>query len=280
MFKPLQDALRAIWEILLLVAMPWRAGLVILVAVLLLYWLVWRLFPWLLEKLFRLLLFLVEGTVSLFLLPEYLITKQLRQRGRRPLPGTYAFGDILQGIVSVFHGGATGLADFLKKRWRLSKRWVFLWVALIAVASILLWYVRPFLDETVAATHIDRGVVWWYSLEGWVLTGEWASPAQAAPAIEPGITSSATSGNTVTPRSATTPSADVTPTLRPTPLPTATPAYTVYVVQPGDSLSKIAKRFGVSVEDLVAANKAKYPSLITDPATIEVGWELLIPEQE
>ncbi|HIC96054.1 TPA: LysM domain-containing protein, partial [Candidatus Bipolaricaulota bacterium] len=40
------------------------------------------------------------------------------------------------------------------------------------------------------------------------------------------------------------------------------------------------KRFGVSVEDLIAANREKYPSLVTDPASIKVGWELLIPEQK
>jgi len=278
MIKLLQDAIRAIWEIALLVPMPWRAGLIILVAVLLLYWLVWRLLPWLIEKLAYLLLFLVEGIASLFLLPEYLITKQLRQGGHRPLPGTYALGDILQGIVGLIHAGTTKLTDFLEKQRRLSKRWVTL-VVLIAAALISLWYVQPLLDETVAA-YIDQGIAWWYSLEGWALTGEWTSPVQAAPTITSGATSPTPSNGTATPTLATTPRATVTPTPRLTRTPTATPAYTIYIVQRGDSLSRIAKRFGVSVEDLVAANKVKYPSLLTDPASIEVGWTLLIPKQE
>jgi LysM repeat protein len=61
--------------------------------------------------------------------------------------------------------------------------------------------------------------------------------------------------------------------------PTATSAYELYVVQEGDSLSKIAKRFGVTVEDLIEANRARYPSLVTDRGTIEIGWELRIPKR-
>lgn len=45
----------------------------------------------------------------------------------------------------------------------------------------------------------------------------------------------------------------------------------VYVVQSGDSLVAIAQKFGVTVEDLAAANG------IDDPATIQPGAELTIP---
>ncbi len=276
MIKLLQDAIRVIWEILLPVPMPWRAGLIVLVIVLFLYWSVWRSFPWLIEKLARLLLFLAEGITSLLLLPEYWITKLLRQSGRRPLPGSYAFGDVLQGVVSLIHTGITKLADAFEGRWRLSK-W---WVVLILATPILLWYVRPSLGETTVANYIDRGVAWWYSLEGWALTGEWVSPIHVVPTISPGATSPAPSGSTVTPRPTTTPGVRVTPSSGPTRTCTATPTYTIYTVQPGDSLSKIAKKFGVSVEDIVEANREKYPSLVTDRANIEVGWELLVPRQE
>lgn len=156
MAKLLQDTIRAVWEILLLVPMPWRVGLVILIVVLFLYWLVLRFLPWLVEKLARLLLVLVEGAASLLLLPEYFITKQLRQNGHHPLPGTYTFGDILQRIVGLIHAGTAKLANILKKQWRLQKRLV----VLIFAVPILLWYVRPFLDGTAAASYIDRGVVW------------------------------------------------------------------------------------------------------------------------
>jgi LysM repeat protein len=60
----------------------------------------------------------------------------------------------------------------------------------------------------------------------------------------------------------------VTPTVILAP-PTPTPV--VYVIQPGDSLSAIADRFGISVEMLSQANG------ISDPNVIQVGQKLVIP---
>lgn len=59
----------------------------------------------------------------------------------------------------------------------------------------------------------------------------------------------------------------------PSPTPSATPLQSeiLYVVQPGDSLTSIALRFRVSLEDLMQANG------ITDPDYISVGQKLLIP---
>ena len=60
-----------------------------------------------------------------------------------------------------------------------------------------------------------------------------------------------------------------THTAAPTATPTPTPV--IYTVQPGDVLSAIADRFGVLVEDIVAAND------IADPDILAVGEELQIP---
>lgn len=49
-------------------------------------------------------------------------------------------------------------------------------------------------------------------------------------------------------------------------------ADTIYVVQPNDSLSKIARIYGVTVQALVEANNIK------DPNIIVVGTELIIPD--
>jgi LysM repeat protein len=51
----------------------------------------------------------------------------------------------------------------------------------------------------------------------------------------------------------------------------AGPTPTIYVVQAGDTMSTIASRFGVSVDDILAANS------LTDPDTLSVGQSLLIP---
>lgn len=51
-----------------------------------------------------------------------------------------------------------------------------------------------------------------------------------------------------------------------------TPSITVYVVQPGDTLFRIAQRFGTTVQAIVAANPQ-----ITDPNKIFPGQKIIIP---
>jgi len=69
------------------------------------------------------------------------------------------------------------------------------------------------------------------------------------------------------------PSALATPAPSPTAAPLPTP--TVYVVAKGDTMSKIAKRFGVTIEQIMAANPQ-----IKNPDKITIGDELTIPVPE
>jgi hypothetical protein len=57
----------------------------------------------------------------------------------------------------------------------------------------------------------------------------------------------------------------------PTPVPQPTPQ--IYIVQSGDTMSRIANRFGVSLADLIEANRENLP----DPDTLDVGDEVIIP---
>jgi LysM repeat protein len=69
---------------------------------------------------------------------------------------------------------------------------------------------------------------------------------------------------------------EVTPVDSPTPAPPSpTPgpagAPVTYKIQPGDSLSSIAQKFGVTVDDIVKANN------IENPNEIYAGQEIIIP---
>jgi LysM repeat protein len=65
--------------------------------------------------------------------------------------------------------------------------------------------------------------------------------------------------------------AAVTPLPSPTPEPEPTPQ--IYVIKTGDTLSAIAKEFGITLDQLLAANE----DTIEDPNKISVGDEIIIP---
>ncbi len=60
-------------------------------------------------------------------------------------------------------------------------------------------------------------------------------------------------------------------TTTPTPEPTATPAVIIHVVQEGEILGTIARRYGVTVDDILALN----PGL--DPRRLRIGQEIKVP---
>ena len=55
-----------------------------------------------------------------------------------------------------------------------------------------------------------------------------------------------------------------------------TPNSSVYIVQPGDNLTRIAERFNIILSDLVKWNVGTYPTLATNIDHIESGWVLAI----
>jgi LysM repeat protein len=92
------------------------------------------------------------------------------------------------------------------------------------------------------------------------------TPPLASPTLPP------FASPTVPPDATQTPDQSVGPSAAPstTPGPTATPR--LYRIKPGDQLYKIAKRYKVSVADILAANPQ-----ITDPNHIIVGQVIVIP---
>ncbi len=61
------------------------------------------------------------------------------------------------------------------------------------------------------------------------------------------------------------------PSLEPTPVPA--PTQQTYTIKAGDTLSKIARKYGLTVDQLLAANK----TAIKDPNKIKVGDQIVIP---
>ncbi len=68
----------------------------------------------------------------------------------------------------------------------------------------------------------------------------------------------------------------LSPTATPSPVPTATPtpAFILYVIQPGDTFSGLAARFGTTVEAIQALN----PNVV--PTRLRVGQQIRIPAPE
>jgi LysM repeat protein len=78
-------------------------------------------------------------------------------------------------------------------------------------------------------------------------------------------------GGSAEPTSTPRPSVAVTPPPSPTPVPA--PTAQVYVIKEGDTLSGIASDFGLTLDELLAANE----TTIENPDRIAVGDEIIIP---
>lgn len=70
-----------------------------------------------------------------------------------------------------------------------------------------------------------------------------------------------------------TPTLTAAPTATPDPTPVPAPTPQVYVIKEGDTLSKIARAFGLTLDELLAANS----ETIKNPDRIAVGDEIIIP---
>ncbi|MGA9348580.1 MAG: LysM domain-containing protein [Anaerolineae bacterium] len=180
----------------------------------------------------------------LLLYAEFRLTTRLRQIGWKPMPGTHLVGDFVKWVV------------------RLSR-----WALVLWLIGVVLWYAWLFASQTPLESYLDQEGEWWSAVKEFIRTGEWMVPS-----------STDKLPHTIVP----------TLTISPTPIPSRTPtrhpsttskSEVYHVVEAGDSLSEIAQRYQVTVQDLIEANKDAYPSLVTDPRTIRVGWRLRIPQR-
>ena len=115
------------------------------------------------------------------------------------------------------------------------------------------------------------------TIPGIFLTAALVMLAACGTVITPQPTGDSPAASTPIPTSWPTPRLTATAPLLPpvaTATPTVTPVPVIYVVQSGDTLFSIAFEYGVSPDDLQAANG------IEDPQFLSIGQELTIPTEE
>jgi peptidoglycan/xylan/chitin deacetylase (PgdA/CDA1 family) len=104
-----------------------------------------------------------------------------------------------------------------------------------------------------------------------------ALSACAGPGVTPGSTPTVgePGGGTLPPAPTASNDPAASPTTSDEPIETHATG-TAYTVQPGDTLSSIAREFGTSSRQLQAWNGDSYPSLAANPGVIEPGWVLIV----
>jgi len=96
-------------------------------------------------------------------------------------------------------------------------------------------------------------------------------PQPKPPTPIPGLPNPITDPNKAFINAIATPTPELLPTETPTVRPPRKPTAQVYIVQPGDTLSRIAERFGVTIDALTKTN------MIANPDALQVDQELTIP---
>ena len=103
-----------------------------------------------------------------------------------------------------------------------------------------------------------------------------ACVSQASPSIDATQRPPSSDSPSSTPTSTVTPPVE---SASPVETPAESPGATVYAVLAGDTLASIARRFATSVSKLQSWNGARYPSLVSDPGTLLVGWRLIVANE-
>lgn len=101
------------------------------------------------------------------------------------------------------------------------------------------------------------------------------SPSPSASGT-PGASGSASGSPTSSSSPTATPFGSTSPSESSAATPSPTAVGVTYTVRPGDTLSSIARAWGTTVQQLQAWNADRYPSLATDPNTLQSGWVLIV----
>ncbi len=164
-----------IFEILLLLPMPWQMVLIIFLFLLFSPWLVLRFFPWLTVQCFKVFLPISEIIIQLFCFFEYKISQSIRNTKNNLPGGIYAFSDFLAAIIRFLQLAKIKVerlhAKLNKMTWILRPKWLYS----IPLLILPIWLIRPYLGVSFFSTAIDSSVSWWCALEHWTMAREWKS---------------------------------------------------------------------------------------------------------
>ncbi len=149
----------------------------------------WQLGPALVSLLSRLAICVTPRVAAALVLPEYLLSSWLRDQGRRPLPGTYGYGSVVETCARAVSDVASVLGSHLGRRRPV--RWRAL--SVLAAVPIVVFLIRASLPASAAAapaaTFIDGVQAPWLSVDGWLMAGSAkptvASASQASKAVQP-----------------------------------------------------------------------------------------------
>lgn len=167
----IRSTLALAWGLLLLVPFPYRAAIVLAVAVLLLKWVFHTALPPLIRLVLtasRLGLFLLG---NLAVLPLGKLSLFERRHGDRATvwPLAYTCGEAMNSAVSWWETASARLCKLFARPRRLPAWWALLVGAFVLVS----WNVGPCISQGQMANRLEHGASWWASLEGWVQTGQW-----------------------------------------------------------------------------------------------------------
>jgi hypothetical protein len=138
------------------------------------------------------------------------------------------------------------------------------------------------MDGTVDDASMTTERIGWLAAAGMALIVLVGACIPAGTGIPSSASASASTGASAAAASPSAPASG--PSTRPSfsyPTPTPPPTFLVYTVQPGDTLTSIARDQGTTARSIAFWNRQRYPSLDPDspkyaPNRIETGWELLL----
>jgi len=163
----LRNIIRLIW-VIIPIPMFWRSIIFVLVLNILLFWLITKALPWLIDLSAILVSKIIVFLSALILLfPDFLITKTRRAKNLQPLWISYFLGNLFDFVSETTYSGIEQfrkmLNPYLHRKWlphNLHRKWI-IFLFFPSLIVLLIWALFP------------NSPYWWKSFDSWTITGKW-----------------------------------------------------------------------------------------------------------